>query len=347
MNARQLGLWRILVSSLLAGTWAGIAQSRDNPGGAAFKISVDRKSATYVLGERIPLKLTFSLNNSGPNNQYQINPAQYSRRDTTSFESYVVTPSEGSEDPLVNLDELGFVDSESILVLPNSPLTSPVTLPEDLNEYIRFTRPGRYTIRVRSNRLSAVDPVTGDGKNIEVSSDTLNIEISPRTERWAAAQIAAFDQILWGNSPYETKCNAVKDLTYMDTRESVPEMVKWFALDDSCHATLNEALLDSSFPEFVTQELARLLEDPSSSVPSDTVGLLAVRTLATEYKDNLLSKFSPGTESMDKAREELDARLEQLASLYVNTLKESLSRRSGSSLATALAALEFSTQSVQ
>src|ERR1700733_1643819 len=105
----------------------------------------------FYLGEVVHLDLAFT---SATPKRYQINLARYDRSGRMNYEEFVVEPKEATQDPL----QLYF---NSIAVFMGGGLTgfafltaSPTIIHLNLNEWVRFERPGTYRVRVVSRRVS-------------------------------------------------------------------------------------------------------------------------------------------------------------------------------------------------
>jgi hypothetical protein len=90
-----------LLASICAHVSVTFAQSGREPSkvapGAGPQLHVSTKSTTYRIGELLPLELSFS---SATPKHYQINMARYDRSGRMSYERFVVSPCEGTHDPL-------------------------------------------------------------------------------------------------------------------------------------------------------------------------------------------------------------------------------------------------------
>jgi len=111
-------------------------------------------------------------------------------------EQIVVTPADAVEDPLASLS-IGGSCLSSFQALDGTPLV----IRGSLNDWVRFTRPGTYTVVVSSARLQrhsrkAVPPMV---------SIPITVTITPIDTAWAAAAVFQAGQLIDHGDPSEVK----------------------------------------------------------------------------------------------------------------------------------------------
>jgi hypothetical protein len=173
---------------------------------------------TFHIGERIPLKLTFTSPND---TEYKIAPCcpeQHDRGGEFDFESFEVSPSSGWADPLLTyLARERSVDGHGA---PWRPLlaSKPVEVSLDLNHYVRFDQPGVYRVEVVSRRVG----------NINLSrlrSNALELQIIRATPEWQNAALTAITaKLSRGPAAGQLYQDAVSDLRYLNTPAAIEEM---------------------------------------------------------------------------------------------------------------------------
>lgn len=185
-----------------------------------FDVRTANGQTTFHIGERIPLKLTFSSPND---TQYKIAPCcpeQHDRGGEFDFESFEVIPSSGWADPLRTY--LARDRSVTGHGWPAKPLlaSKPFEVSLDLNYYVRFDRPGAYRVEVVSRRVIGATPS-------RLRSNALELQIIPATPEW---QNAALTAIKWklarGAAAGKAYQDAVSDLRYLATPVTVEEMTR-------------------------------------------------------------------------------------------------------------------------
>ena len=213
-----------------------------------FRVSVIGKRNEFHLGEIIPIKLSFS---SPLKRRYQVNQATYDRSGRMHYERFGVTPAEGAVDPMAEYFASG--------TFMGGGLTSfeflsrkPWTIDLDLNEWVRFTKPGEYKLTVTSTRVKVVDsskpygtaPVTAAAKEII-------LKILPRDPQW---ERRAYEEAVASlNNPSDAKedrlgrsraSRALEILRFLGTEDATRELANQLRSDDprrrsfDCHIGL-------------------------------------------------------------------------------------------------------------
>ncbi|MGV3520532.1 hypothetical protein [Luteitalea sp.] len=146
-----------------------------NPEGLSLAIRTQRGTLRFAQGELITLELEFR-DDSG--HRYSFNPIAYDRSGRLGVDRVVVAPAADVEDPLHDYYRalgFGFIGG-GISSLP-APLDGPRTLSLELNEQVRFQRPGRYGIHVESGRFEGGGRGAAQERLIVVSN-LLTLEIT-------------------------------------------------------------------------------------------------------------------------------------------------------------------------
>jgi hypothetical protein len=325
---------------------AGMA-SPQTPSEAVFELRAIRTPAVYQIGERIDLELSFSAPVSG---KYGINSTSERRDSSLLNEIYSVSPAAGAIDPQQHEQALPWGFGGSFMSAQGALAEKPIIRHADLNEWLRFTRPGHYLLRAVSPRVFPVgeaDPLLGPAAgNHPVQSNEIELTIVDADNAWSASQLADITAILDSDEKEEVKLQAARRLGYLDTPEAVAEMARrysqsvtgsqsdweWFkAISQSCHA-------DAAIPIF----RARLV-DTHAAHPESIIQLLARLVIEQEYRGKPLP---PCTEHdaqklrvFQEAVSERQKRYNDLVAQYFAELLASLPRRSGKERANALFAL--------
>jgi hypothetical protein len=223
---------------------------------------------TYHIGERIPLKLTFSSPND---NDYLISPLVRGRGDEFDCNRFeVVSPATGWSDPL----EMYFKQD-----LPRTghgwpwhPLlkSKPVEASVDLNEWIRFDQPGDYTIKVTSFCVSG----THGAERFSLSG-TIKLQVVPATPEWQNEKFNAIKpgldsldhpELRSEGEPFE---NARADLKYLATPSAIDELTlrlrsEKYNFADQCSIGLMG--LPPAMRETAIASMNRRIEEPDFRV---------------------------------------------------------------------------------
>lgn len=148
-----------------------------NPTGLSLAIRTQRGMLRFAQGELITLALEFRDDSGG---RHLFDAIEYDRSGRLGIDRVIVTPTSGVVDPLRDYYRaMGFGFIGGGLSTPPAPLDGPRTLALDLNEHVRFVRPGLYTVHVESHRfLDGSESVTSRREPLVVVSNRLTLEIT-------------------------------------------------------------------------------------------------------------------------------------------------------------------------
>lgn len=247
------------------------AQGRPEPSkaapGAGPRLHLSTKSTTYRIGELIPLELSFS---SATPKRYQINMARYDRSGRMNYEGFVVSPKEGTRDPL----SLYF---NSIPAFVMGGLTgfkflssNPTVIELNLNEWASFDKPGTYKVKVVSGRVSDAQ---GDGNPVsrafELESNTIELRIVPSDAAWQQAQLAQAvavldrgtrNEVYAAHDPY---WHALSVLRYLGSEAAARELARRLrGENNNTDFQCMFGLIGSPNRQIGFTEMDRLFDDP-------------------------------------------------------------------------------------
>jgi hypothetical protein len=144
---------------------------------AAMSLQAANGQSIFHIGERIPLKLTFSSPND---TDYLIAPLVRGRGDEFDCNRFeVVSPAAGWSDPLEMYFKQDLIHTGHGWSWPPLKSSKPVEALLDLNEWIRFDQPGDYTVKVTSFCVSR-----SHGKVGYSLAKTIELHIVPATPEW-------------------------------------------------------------------------------------------------------------------------------------------------------------------
>ena len=156
-----------------------------NPPGLSLSIRANLGKLRFAQGERLTLDLEFR-DHSGA--RHLFHPIAYDRSGRLGIDRVIVAPASGVEDPLRDYYRamgLGFIGGG--ISTPPAPLDGPTTLSLDVNEHVRFVRPGTYVAYVESHRFRDAS-VTPRRDPLVVVSNLLTLQIAaPITDAGAIA----------------------------------------------------------------------------------------------------------------------------------------------------------------
>lgn len=271
---------------LLIGSGSSQNNSPTDPN-VVLHVSLASELSQFHIGEKIPLELSYG---AAVKDRYQINTAQYDRSGRMEYEHFHVAPEDGAVDPLANrmggigggLTGFKFLDAQ------------PWTIKLNLNEWVRFTKPGQYSLKIDSNRVSVRDSASALGASpITLHSNEIKLKVIPATREW---QMQVFKQAVvdldqpdshdpaLGEQHAKSKRAALETLRFLGTAESIRELttrmrgedqggldyicmlgVAYSPLPDVARSAVQEALADPTHP--ITQNFLYMMRTLSPEDP--------------------------------------------------------------------------------
>lgn len=232
---------------------------------ATLSVRLAAGKSTYFLGETIPLELEFR-GRAAPD--FYFSTASVERR-PGGHERFVVTPEEAVEDPLNDyFSSFGFVGS---ILSSWHPLDgTPLVLRAELNQWLRFTRPGAYDLSVVSRRLERYSRAPAP----ELTSNTVAFDVVEPPRGWARSQLARARSALSSGTGDE-RGRAVRELQYLNTRDAAVELVRHYGEGgDELQSDWASALMASAFRREIVSAMESRLE-AGGVLPAGFIGELA------------------------------------------------------------------------
>ncbi len=259
----------------------------------------------FRIGEEIGLKLAFEMMHDTdappagqPGWMIMLNGHD---RSVLGFgrDRFVVTPEAGTRDPWSYRLHEGIAYSG-----PGGSRLSdkPLVLNIDLNQWVRFERPGHYTVHALSH---AIGPQRQD---VEVESNQIGIDIIAADPQWQEQELATDLAILNStlakidSASFESRMNAACRLTYLDTPAAVREMVRWLGIADIQTAQiLQDGLRSSQHGPEAIAAMKELLRSPSEPVPPIFLRTLAALDKASKEPQSALAEVVDQKQGAAKA----------------------------------------------
>ena len=209
--------------------WAAAASN--NPADVQFQIRLPEGKSSWRIGEIIPLTLEFRSTSSG---KWSASSRTYDRSGRLNgVEEFHLDPAGGVGDPFENgpgFTRFGGGVSGGPRVLS----TEPIEIVREINEWVRFQRPGSYRLYVatrrvfrnaepdddeeRSRRHTPVDP-------IEIVSNVVNFDITEASAGWANEQVREALKVL--DDPQSGDVDqAARVLRFLETPEAAETMAR-------------------------------------------------------------------------------------------------------------------------
>ena len=299
----------VLVSCLRASGQTVSLQVRTKTGRAEFHI-----------GEVILLDLVFVANTP---NSYEVNgdvalPDYYPLRDV-----FLVEPEKGWADPLDDYRKALFKAISS----GHTPLTGgglsgfpirigpePFVLSLILNDYVHFSRPGRYTIQVQDSRVTpvSIQLFARPPERLTLKSNRLELVILPADSVWQQNQLrVALDSLAQLQEAIDSRARSYR-ASLGDSCISLRAIGIPAAGVIMMDALRNEGLFSTcsfqvgilEFPDrkFILDRMRERLKDPDFRVTYTFFETMAMISLLAEGHPDQL--FTPSREKMDRRLEQ-------------------------------------------
>jgi hypothetical protein len=185
---------------------------------ASLTVRLADGRSTFAVGEVIQLDLEF---NGSPDPDLYFSTESSDRSGRMGTEGYSVSPQDGTADPLADYFESGAGTIGGGLRSWHTLDGTPFHLRVRLNEWIRFSRPGHYTLRVRSRRLHRY---SNDRQTFELQSDAVELDIVAASAEWAAGELARARRLI-DTGRRDQMQDGVVILRHLGTREATLELL--------------------------------------------------------------------------------------------------------------------------
>jgi hypothetical protein len=293
--------WAVFL--LLVLTSPIIAQSNRIPEektNAGVQLLLSSNQTKFYSGEVVRLDLAFT---SVIPKRYQINLARYDRSGRMNYEQFIVEPKQATQDPLqlyfnsfAGFMGGGITGFEFLTV-------SPTIMHLNLNEWIRFERPGTYRLSVVSRRVSDSSVSSHPAaESIEVKSNWIELSIVPPDPSWQQQELAKIRQVLKNGitaspaAPDEARQAALTQLRYLGTEAAASELAKNLRGEDN-HTDFEcmFGLIGSPHRDAGLEEMNRLFESPDFPITQMFITAMSIlplnpaeapQTLRTEMEQN-------------------------------------------------------------
>ncbi len=232
------------------------------PEDVSIKLALVDPKASYQQGERMDIKLTFSTTRPGA---YTVDLATYDRSGRLPSETFLLEPAADVLDPLaVYFESGGGMMGGGLRQIPVLEKEA-AEVTRTLNEHVRFLKPGRYTLRVVTDRVGQDH---GPGLGPLIASDSVSFDIVETDPAWAAQTleraIKVFDD---PKADDEAKRAAATTIQHLGTDAAVEVMAERLTRDHQ--ATLFPfmfGLIGAPNRALVLDALSRVLVAPDAAV---------------------------------------------------------------------------------
>jgi hypothetical protein len=198
-----------------------------------------------------------------------------------------------------------------------------------LNDTLRFDNPGRYTVQIRTNRVTK-----NSGPPLPLATNSITFDVEPMSYADEAAEVKRLSERLDAKRNWQNEEEVGKLLSYLTGEPSTREKVQRFLNMDERSGNLNAHLFYGLFTAGDRQLVLKLLEaglrDPNTSVGPQL--LSAATTLRMLVTDG--AKTTNPVVEASTLNPEGDPRAREIRDAYVVELSAGLAKRKGQALTT-------------
>jgi hypothetical protein len=247
-----------------------------------LEVTIEKHAPVFFAGEPIHLHLAFST--SVPKT-YVWEGRMPNRRYEVGLEDVSVSPASGWDDPWAEYREAMNTRIGCVGGGPNSFSLMDAKAQEmllRLSDFVRFSRPGHYTIQIVSRRVrharSRSPEWLPEQDDMELISNPVQLTIVASSPEWKQARAQEAMAVLGRNSGDLT--DAAEWLQTLDTREAAAAMIAYMGLGSMENTPYSPdfvagGLLTSSHRKWIIERLKAGISDPSYSVSDSFFATLA------------------------------------------------------------------------
>jgi hypothetical protein len=246
-----------------------------NPKGVKFEVRFGGKKRKFHPGEVIPLELVFS---SSLPKMYEVLNKTYDRCGRDGSDGYMVDRPDDIVDPLREYFARGAMGGGGIWGW-QALTAKPFVISRELNEWLRFDKPGKYRLYVRTGRVKLHAKKVGSTRYwISMASNIIEFEILKRDPQWAARQLK---EIVAELDKGGERMEACRRLRYLDSEAAVREKAKRMCQRD-VNRHFSFGLIGSRHREFAIKEMVTNLKAPDLPVRFWNLSTLVILTYYLE-----------------------------------------------------------------
>jgi hypothetical protein len=245
--------------------------SAQNPEDIEFHIRFMRESAAFHAGEPMDVEVSYA---STSEKKYR------GTWTSLSLMSGGVSPTVLPMDGVMDLRDLLRAFSGSGISSEGDLTAKPYVQHLELNEWLRFRKPGHYSLTITSQTISRIKgAVEGGGlERLTLESNSEGFEILPVDPAWNASELAEIERLVQQSQDPQERYPALRRLGMLDTPESVQRLMEIYLLggpqaDYSGYA--NRGLNESAHADLIIGLLEASLSDPTRNPQGKGADLLA------------------------------------------------------------------------
>jgi hypothetical protein len=258
---------------LLPAAPAAFAQDAAAPVRAGLSLSGEKK--VFRAGEPIRLVMSFTSEREG----YQLDTT--TTKPPHAVDKVTLSPDAGAY--AWAADYTGGGMSHPDYAAFQNLSAQPTTIELTLNDWYRFDRPGKYTVKISTARVAGTGtgpgPHIGDGPRLQLTTNEVSFEVVEMSEAEEAAEVKRLSALLDAAQGWQAEAKIAEELSYLagepSTREKVRRYVGGGGRSGNSAQALDLGLVIARDRALAVRLLEAAIRDPS--VPA-THALLGVTT---------------------------------------------------------------------
>jgi hypothetical protein len=265
------------------------------PGAAppvALSVRLGTDHQQFRPGEIIPIELEFD---SGVLKRFSVDGATYDRSGRLTIDDFVIDRIDDVSDPMLDYfaSSGGAIGGgiRGIGVLGAKPFTVKL----ELNDWFRFDKPGTYTLRVRSRRVT--DDAASPPALLPVESNVISFEVLQRDAAWEASQLETARRIIDAMPGSADTRSGCRMLRFLATDEAAMEMIRRYGSAQGCDFDYMAGLFGAPNRATVVRAMEAGLRAPDQPI---TNGYLRTLTMLSLYLQH--PEFRPAQTPQTKGR---------------------------------------------
>jgi hypothetical protein len=283
------------------------------------KLSLAENRTVYRIGEPIKLVMEFTADREG----YMVE--LISDRDGPPFDTISVSPEMGVTPWFAELVDNRYFGR---CVVSREKLSSPKRLEIVLNDSLRFDNPGRYTVSVKTGRITRSNQ---EGEPLSLSTNAISFEIQSMSEEDEAKEVKRLSDLL--DSTRNSRDDAIaKRLSYLTGEPSTREKVRRFLTPEprpnNYGPHMHYGLFIARNRGLVLKLIETAMRDPNTPVTSEMLSAAVRLRMLLAYG---MSPKRVGPAPVILQPEEEDPRNREIREAYLTELAAGLGKRSGTS----------------
>lgn len=322
---------------------------RENKSGITFHIRTRDSKTKFIQGELITIELLFS---SSVPNTYKVDGRTYDRSGHLEADTYHVEPEVGTSEPLQDYRQSGMFGGlgGGLSPLPPTLEEKPYVIAQDLNEFIRFDRPGKYRLYVTNNRIGKLDPQSRHRitEQFKATSNTIEIEILPADRNWQKQKLQEAVAIVDGGKQVDRRPGC-RVLRFLNSEDAEAAMIRRYRGNtDGCDGEFGFGLISSPRRESVIDQMESALAAPDHPVTSSFIRTLAILAYLARFPTTMppYSDVQGDERRLSRWQAEMKERRDAFSKLmtdYAERLSEEVFRKDRSARAVSIeTVLQFS-----